>query len=75
MRQMAIIFAWGAGCAGAPDPTDTGCEPENNVYETAGCACDEDADCTCQQFTGAAFEDRATRSACDGGACISCLYR
>ncbi|MEZ4238370.1 MAG: hypothetical protein R3F59_19910 [Myxococcota bacterium] len=59
-------------CGGAPEDL---CDPGNNDFETAGCACEVDADCTCQVFTGAAFEEAATQSACgDDGTCIPCRY-
>ena len=56
-------------------PEDS-CDPDNNEYETAGCGCDTDAECTCQVFTGAMFLPESQQSACDPdtGTCIPCLY-
>jgi len=64
-------------CNSGTDDDEPGdlCSEENNAYETAGCECVEDADCTCQVFTGADFLDESMTSSCDdAGRCIECFY-
>ena len=57
------------------DLTAQQCAPDNSVFETSGCACDADEQCTCQVFTGAEFLDEAETSRCDGGVCVECAYQ
>ncbi len=53
-----------------------GCDPNNHPDETSGCACRDDAECTCRIFTGADFEPGQAKSRCDPDTnrCVGCFY-
>lgn len=56
-------------------PPDSACDPHNDPYETSGCRCQTDRDCTCRFYDGESFANRAEQSRClDSGRCVQCIY-
>lgn len=74
-QSLLISAMLASGCGAAtPEPTES-CDPDNDPYETTGCLCEVDSDCTCNSFTGAEFLDEAVQSSCgDDGTCVACFY-